>query len=190
MNTIKVGYRDIAKMFAKSLPLQGDDFSDKVEEYIEVIKALPVEAKVALRTAYIFASKVPREDQEDFYQDLCLAVLKAKTKDEKLAYTIARCDWQNWWSKYKIRQHYSLNSVVKDSEGNQVEFGELLVGECEFEAKINGELDGASLYEQLPKWVRDLVDLRLRGEALRGGNRQILDKWVASKPMILAQYQN
>ena len=189
MNTIKVTYRDIAKMMVKAMPVQDDDFRDKVESYIDIIKAMPKEAKLALKSAYIFSRKVPREEREDLFQELALAVLKAKATDERLAYTIARCDWQNWWSKYRIRQHYSLDSVIDDGEGNHVSFGELLVGEVEWERKVDGDIDGKALYEQLPDWVKRLVDKRLTGLPLRGGDRQLLNKWVLSRPLVLASYQ-
>jgi len=188
MNYIKVSYRDIAKMLVKAMPVELEDFRTKVEEYIEAIKAMPNEAKIALKSAYIFSSKVPQDEREDMFQELALTLLKERTKDERLAYAVARCDWQNWWSKFRIRQHYSLDSTI-DADG-QVTLGETLVGECEFDLKINGDIDGQALYEQLPSFVKALVDIRLRGEPLRGGNRMLLNKWVATKPMILASYQN
>ena len=188
MNYIKVEYRAIAKMLCKALPVDGQEFADKINEYTAVIKALPPAAKLALKSAYIFSQKVPREEREDLFQDIALAVLQAKATDERLAYAIARCDWQNWWPKYKIRQHYSLDSVVEDSEGGRVSFGELLVGEVEFERKLNGDLDGKALYEALPSWVKTIVDKRLMGKSITGGERIMLDKWVMTRPTILASY--
>lgn len=190
MNTIKTTYRDIAKMLVKAMPVEGQDYYGKVEQYIDTIRAMPQESKVALKSAYIFSRKVPKQEREDIFQDLALAILKTKTGDERLAYSIARCDWQNWWAKYRIRQHYSLDSVVEDGDGNETTFGELLVGEVEFERRINGDLDGRALYEQLPGWVQKLMDKSLSGQGIRGGDRQLLNKWVASKPMMLASYQN
>lgn len=189
-NYIKVTYRDIAKMLCQALPVEGSEFSLKVEEYIIELKRMPQGAKLALKSAYIFSRKVPREEREDIFQELALAVLKAKATDERLAYAVARCDWRNWWAKYSIRQHYDLDSIVDDSEGNQVSFSELLVGECEFENKINGDLDGARLYEQLPNWVQGIVEKRLLGKPIRGGERQLLNKWVAQRPTVLASYQD
>jgi hypothetical protein len=190
MNYIKVEYRDIAKMFCAALPIDGQQFGDKVNAYTDIIKALPPAAKLALRSAYLFSRKVPKEEREDMFQDIALAVLKARATDERLAYAIARCDWKNWWSKYKRRQHYSLDSVVDDGEGNRVSFGELLVGEAEFERKLNGDMDGKTLYEALPDWVKVIVDKRLMGKSITGGERHMLDKWVAGRPTILASYVN
>ena len=58
---IQVTYRDIAKMLSSALPVEGEGFGDKVEEYLETIKALPREAKLALKVGYIFSRKVPRQ---------------------------------------------------------------------------------------------------------------------------------
>jgi len=191
MNTIKVSHRDLAKMFVRSMPLEGQEFGDKVEEYIEIINALPAPAKIALKSAYIFSRKVPREEREDLYQELVLAVLKAQVDDERLAYTICRCDWQNWWQKFKTRQHFqagSLNRAIEDAEGGIVEFGELLVGEVDFDRRMDGELDSKALYEQLPGWVKSIVDKRLIGKSITGGERHLLNKWVNTRPTILASY--
>jgi len=187
---LKVTYRDIAKMLCSALPVEGEEFRERVESYIEAIKAMPTSAKLALKSAFVFSRKVPKPEREDLFQELALAVLKTKATDERLAYAVARCDWQNWWSKYKIRQHYSLDSVVEDGEGNQVPYGELIVGEVEFERKLNGELDGKALYDQLPYWIKSIVDKRLIGKSITGGERIMLNKWVGSRPTVLASYVN
>ncbi len=191
MNTIKVSYRDIAKLLAKSMPLDGEDFGAKVNEYIEVIKALPAPARLALKSAYIFSKKVPREEREDLYQELVMAVLKAQVEDERLAYTICRCDWQNWWAKFKTREQFfggSLNRIIEDADGGIIEAGELLVGEVDFDRRIDGDIDGKALYDQLPSWVKTIVDKRLAGISVTGGEKLMLNKFVNSRPTILASY--
>ncbi|HUT68172.1 MAG TPA: hypothetical protein VMW86_06445 [Dehalococcoidales bacterium] len=90
--TNKVTYRNISKMLSSALPVEGEDFREKVEVNLKTIKSLSTEAKNALKMAYIFSRKVPRQEREDLFQELALAVLKARTKDEKLAYAIARCE--------------------------------------------------------------------------------------------------
>jgi len=175
-------------MLASALPVQDDDFAFKVECNLEAIKRLPVEAKHALKVAYVFSRKVPRHEREDLFQDIALAVLKVRTRDERLAYAIARCDWQDWWKKYTIRQHYSLDSVTEDSEGNPVTLAEMLVGECEFERKINGKLDAERIWKKLPKDIRPMVFKRLIGKALNSSERNHLNRWVhkAGYQLILA----
>jgi len=186
--SIEVGYRQIAKVFAKGLPIEGREFGDKVSEFLKVIKSLKPEAKVALKSAYVFASKVPREEREDMFQDLTLAILERKTKDERLAYSIARFDWIDWWRKYKVRQHFglSLESTVKDEDGNEMYLRELLVGECEFERKIDGKLDGERLWAKLPSPIKAVVQKRLEGKALNNTERSQLNRFVKANPMLLA----
>ena len=152
---IKVTYRDIAKMLASALPIEGEGFREKVESNLKTIQSLGTEAKTALKSAYIFSRKVPRQEREDLFQELALAVLKARTKDEKLAYAIARCDWLNWWKKYKIRQHYSLDTIVEDEDGNPRQMAELIVGEVDFEYKMDGKVDAERIWHkccQSAKW--------------------------------------
>jgi len=175
---IEVQYRDIAKMLASALPIEGDDFGRQVNDNLEVIKRLPLEAKHALKVAFVFSRKVPRHEREDLFQDIALAVLKVKTRDERLAYSIARCDWKNWWGKYSIRQHYSLDSVTEDEDGNPVTMAELIVGEVEFERKINGKLDAERIWNKLPLDIRPIVFKRLIGQALNSSERNHLNRWV------------
>jgi len=169
---IQVTYRDIAKMLSSALPVEGEEFGDKVEEYLETIKALPREAKLAMKVGYIFSHKVPRQEREDVFQDIALALLKVKPKDERIAYAIGRCDWQDFWRKYAVRQHYSLDSVVEDNEGNAVTLSEVLVGEVEFERKMNGKLDAERIWDKLPEHIKPLIHKRLMGKPLLTGRRK------------------
>ena len=173
-----ITYRHVAKMLASALPVQNEEFGQKVEYYLDVIGKLPQEAKVALKTAYIFSRKVPREEREDLFQDIALAVFKVQTKDERLAYAIARCDWQDFWKRYTIRQHYSLDSVVDDTDGNPITLGEMLVGETEFERKINGKLDAEAIFDKLPDTIKPIIEKRLIGKALNSSERNKLNRYV------------
>ena len=178
---MKVTYRDIAKMLTRALPGADDSKTNQTENYITAIKALPAEARVALKSAYIFSRKVPRDDREDMFQELVLAILKARTKDERFAYAIARCDWRNWWEKYRTREHYlggSLNEIIEDSDGQGIEVGELIVGECEFEFKIDGIIEAKRIWGKLPDIIRPLVQKRLLGQALNPAERQRMSRFV------------
>lgn len=179
-STVKVEYRRIAKMLCSHLPVEDDGYSLKVEEMLKAIKALKTEAKTALTEAYIFSHKVPREEREDMFQDLVLNLLKANTKDERLAYSIARCDWKDWWSKFRIRQHYSLDSVIDDGEGNETTLAETIVGEAEWELKMDGDLDAKRLWDKLPPNIKAIVQQRLLGQALNANDRQTLSRWMRS----------
>jgi hypothetical protein len=178
--TNKVTYRNIAKMLASALPVEGEDFREKVEVNLGTIKSLSTEAKNALKSAYIFSRKVPRQEREDLFQELALAVLKANTKDEKLAYAIARCDWINWWKKYKVRQHYSLDTIIEDEDGNPKQMAELIIGEVDFECKMDGKVDAERIWHKLPKDIKPIIQHRLLGQALNQNERKRLSRWVQS----------
>jgi len=172
MDYLKVTYRQIAKMLCSALPVQNEDFTLKVEEYLTAIKAMPIEAKNALKVAYVFSRKVPREEREDLFQDIALAVLKAKAKDEKLAYAIARMDWLDWWRRYSIRQHTSLDSVINDTEGNSTTLGELIVGAVQFEHMVDGKIEAERLWSKIPDNIKPLVLKRLEGKPLISERRR------------------
>lgn len=178
---IHITYRHIATMLASALPVQDEEFGAKTNEYLETIKAMSQGNKVALKVAYVFSRKVPREEREDLFQEIALAVFKSKTKDERLAYAIARCDWQNWWRKYMIRQHYSLDTVIEDDDGNPVTMSELLVGEVEFERKMDGKLDAERIWEKLPDKVQPCITKRLLGMALNHQERNTLNYYVRTQ---------
>ncbi len=185
---IEITYRDIAKMLASALPVQDDDFAFQVECNLEAIKRLPVEAKHALKVAYVFSRKVPRQEREDLFQDIALAILKVRTRDERLAYSIARCDWRDWWRKFSIRQHYSMDSITEDEDGNPVTLAETIVGEVEFENKMDGKLDAERIWSKLPVDIKPLVFKRLIGKGLNASERGTLFRWIskAGYQLILA----
>lgn len=187
---IKVTYRDIAKLLVKALPVTGEEFTETVENYITAIKALPTNAKIALRTAYIFSRKVPREEREDMYQDLVTAILKSQTTEPKLAYAIAKCDWVDWWRAYKRRSHYSLDTVVTGNDESTATVGELLVGEVEFERKLCGRLNAQEIYQQLPGAIRDVVTKRLVGDRLAKGERAMLERWANRNLHLMTSLQS
>ncbi len=178
---LEVTYRDIAKMLASALPVEGEDFREVVETHIQTIKALPKDARIALKTAYVFSRKVPREEREDLFQDLALAVLKVKTEDERLAYTVARFDWKDFWRQYKTRSHYSLDTVIEEEEGSATTLAELLVGEVEFERKINGKLDAERIFDSLPAKIKPLVDKRLIGKSLNSTERTQMQTFIKTQ---------
>ena len=178
---LKVTYRDIAKMLASALPVEGHEFGLKVEDNLKAIKSLTGEAKVALKSAFIFSRKVPKEEREDLFQEIAMAVFKAKISDEKLAYAIARCDWKDWWRKYTIRQHYSLDSIVNDESENPVTLAELIVGEVEFENKMNDKIEADRIYSLLPIDIKPIVSKRLLGQALTNKERAKMSYFVKTK---------
>lgn len=174
-----ITYRHIAKMMCSHLPVEGSDYSIAVESMLHSILDLPIEAKHALKSAYIFSRKAPREEREDLFQDLMLNLLKAKIGDEKLCYAVARCDWMDWWKKYKIREHYSLDvSVSEDETGSPVTLGDLLVNEIRFETMVDAKLDAVTIWNQLPVDIKPIVTKRLQQKALTDCERKRLNRFV------------
>lgn len=163
------------------------EYSDRVEAYIVAIRAMSIENRHAIRAAYIFSRKAPKEEREDLFQELMVKLLEVRAPTEALAYTIARCDWRDWWKSYRTRAGFvetSLNSVVLNNDGDEVEYGELLVGEVEFERLVDGKLDGQAIWDHLPDYIKRLVSKRLTGRGITGGERIMLDKFVITSGLL------
>lgn len=167
-----IEYRDIAKMLVKSLPVQDEEFTLKVEEYMSIIKSLPKQAKIALECAYIFSTKAPREEREDLYQSLFLAIWKVHPDSKKMAYAIARCDWLDFWKSYKIKQHLNLESIT-DSEDNSPEnLADMIVGSIEYETLYDGKIDSETIWSKIPSDIKPIILKKLSGNALTSGKRK------------------
>ncbi|MBN2075164.1 MAG: hypothetical protein JW762_06410 [Dehalococcoidales bacterium] len=169
---IKTEYRDIAKMLVKALPVENDDFGLKVNEYIDIIKSLPNEAKTALKCAYIFASKAPREEREDLYQSLFLAIWKVKPENEKFAYSIARCDWQDFWKSYKIKQHMTLESITESDDSSPDNLADMIIGYVEYETRYDGKIEAETIWSKIPEDIKPIILKKLSGKALTSGKRK------------------
>jgi DNA-directed RNA polymerase specialized sigma24 family protein len=200
----KANYQQIAKA-AISHSFDDDD------EYIELVKTtsqqyakLDDNAKLAIEAAYIFSRKVPMVERQDLFQELVLAVLDSGTEKPEFAYTIARRDWQDWWRTFKLHSQFHegyLSEVILNSDGEETELAELLVGEVEFEAKEIDKLDAGRLWQRLPRHIQKLVVKRLQGKPLgvsRKGagrpkstgsldntERQRLNRWVKANSNLL-----
>jgi DNA-directed RNA polymerase specialized sigma24 family protein len=200
----KANYQQIAKAAISH------SFDDD-EEYIELVKTtsqqyakLDDNAKLAIEAAYIFSRKVPMVERQDLFQELVLAVLDSGTQKPEFAYTIARRDWQDWWRTFKLHSQFHegyLSEVIVNSDGEETELAELLVGEVEFEAKQIDKLDARRLWRKLPKDIQKLVVKRLQGKPLgvsRKGTgrpkstgsldnteRQRLNRWVKANSNLL-----
>jgi len=174
-----ITYRHIAKMMCSHMPIDGNEYFQAVESMLQSISELPIEAKHALKCAYIFSRKSPREEREDLFQDLMLKLLQSRIADEKLCYAVARCDWSDWWKRYKIREHYSLDeSVSQDESGNPVTLGDLLTNEIRFENMVEGKLDAVTIWEKLPVNIKGIVTKRLQCKALTATERKQLNRFV------------
>ena len=203
-SNIKSDMRKVAISLAKALPIESGAFADKVNEYMKRIMRLPVATKYNLKSAYIFSSKVPREEREDVFQTLFTALTEANPSDEKLSYAIARRDWIDWYRKFKVKSQYgmSFDLATNSDNENQRQLSEVLIGECEFELKIESKLDAQAIWSQLPQRMKGIVQKRLLGTdcerktgnhrgrpykqyALSNADRCYLHDWVKKNPMAL-----
>lgn len=167
VSTIEVSYRNIARLLCQT-DREANDYAEALEFTLTQVKALPAQTKLSMRIAYIFASKVPHEEREDCFQTFTATLLKSGISDERLAYAVIRADWLDFWRAYKVKERArtTLESEVTDADGNAAELGDLLIGEVEFENKMESTLDTASLWSQIPADMRSLIAKRLSGQNL------------------------
>jgi len=174
-----VSYREIAKVLAFGMPLDGQDYRVKIESYIKSIEAMPVEQQATLQASFIFSRKAPREERRDLFQHLTAHILelmatwpKAIRDKHAWCYVVARNEWKRITRERKRHTRMinggfvSLNEPVKRSESQETELQELIAGEVEFERKLNSELDSQSLLYTLTDNIKAIIDKRLNREKL------------------------
>jgi len=170
METKDVTYRHIAKAICAHLPIEGAEFGKQVSQVLETINKLPVGQRYILKSAYIFSRKCPKQEREDVFQELVLKLLESKADSEGLCYAVARCDWKNWFAKYAIRQHYSLD-VATDDDGHECTYADLLVGEVDWERRQIETLDAETIYCLFPTDIQNIITKRLIGKPTSGKER-------------------
>ncbi len=199
--TTKATYQNISKAMLGPNFDRDDSFIELVKQTAKQVEALGINAKLAIEAGYIFSRKVPQEERQDLFQELVAAILDSGTEDAAFAYTIARRDWQNWWAQFKLHSQYYqgyLSETITNSDGDETELAELLVGEVEFENKQIDKLDAQTLWNQIPAAIQKLVTKRLQGKplgaprqrkagkpknsgTLNGTERQRLNHWVKTQ---------
>ncbi len=189
--------RSIAKMLASALQVEGEEFSEHVESYLDEIDKLPSDDRRALKYAFIFSRKAPQQEREDLYQELAIKLLEARPCSDKLAYSIARCDWKDFWKAFKVRSNYNWESIERlgdaedgggygeDAIDRQVYHGALLDGQIEIERKTDANI----LWNLLPKQIQAIVNKRLEGHALTGAERVAICRYMKVHSGILAEYR-
>lgn len=197
----KATYQHISKAILGDGFERDDDFIKLVKQTAKQLKALGVNAKLAIEAAYVFSRKVPRAERQDVFQELVTAILDSGTESPALTYTIARRDLQDWWRKYKLHSQFYegyLSDTILNSDGEETELAELVVGEVEFENRQIDRLDAERLWAKIPKEIQKLVIKRLEGKplgaprrrkagqpkstgTLNNTERQRLNRWVKSE---------
>ena len=197
----KATYQQVSKAMLGPNFERDDSFIELVKETAKGIQSLGINAKLAIEAGYVFSHKVPKEERQDLFQELVTAILDSGTEDAAFAYTIARRDWQNWWAKYKLHSQYYqgyLSDTITNSDGEETELAELLVGEVEFENRQIDKLDAERLWQRIPADIQQLVAKRLQGKplgaprkrkagkpksdsTLNGTERQRLNRWIKSE---------
>jgi len=172
---MKIYYRGIAKLLAKDMPLEGQDYRAKIEEYIKSIKTMPKAQQSALGAAYIFSDMLRGYNRQDLFQELVAHILTvlAKRKGsiksiDGFCYKVARNKWNDKLKQRDKRKKLlnggfiSLNRpVINSDDDREKELQDLLAGEVEFERKLNSKLDSQAVLDSLPDRVKAIVIKKL-----------------------------
>lgn len=114
--------------------------------------------------------KVDWESKDDMAQELATALLICKPKTPELAFAICRArvaDWYRYNSRIRSHEVDSLNQTVTDQDGNEVQMVDLIAGEVEYEAKLEGKIMADTMFGMLDWRMKKIVAKRLLGIKLK-----------------------
>ncbi len=145
-------------------------------------RALGIKAKELENILGFWVNRYPHQEREDAAQNLSLQLLQARPDNPKHAFGICRKATAYWWRQYAVRQHYSLDYVLENDEGDRLgELADFVSGCFQYELTVDyvdGKLDGESLWKRLPELIRPIISKRLTGKRLSDAERQRLHRWV------------
>ena len=114
--------------------------------------------------------KVPDQDRDDMAQELSTALLACNPRTPEVAFAICRArlaDWYRHNSRLRYHEVDSLNQTVTDEDGNEVQMVDLIAGEVEYEAKLEGKIMADTIFGMLDWRMKKIVAKRLLGIKLR-----------------------
>ena len=155
----------IANWLAVNLPIYDDThttgMAELATEYKAKIDAMPKHQQRALKMAYIFAHKVPRQDSEDLFQELALALLECGKSPECNQYIVARRVWVDWWRAryYKVNNEVSLAYDVEGEVSEKLGINEVLLSEL-----VESNTEMALLYEEVKSEIADKAESKALSE--------------------------
>jgi hypothetical protein len=107
---VKTDTRKLAKALAKGLPVEGALFGEHVDAIECKVKALPKVQQTILSLAYMFASKVPRQERDDVSQEIIAACFESAETEESHLYMVARHTWALWFKRWYVKAQYELDT--------------------------------------------------------------------------------
>ncbi len=171
-----VSYRQIAKVLAHGMPVEGKDYIEIIDGYIKSIEAMPVEQQALLKASYIFSRKAQKEDRPDLFQHFVAHGLKLLSQWPEpildiagFCYVVVRNEWKRLTRERKrhIRMinggFLSLNVMVSDTEDEDRELLDTIADDLDLQSEINSELDSQAVLDTLPDKVKTIVKKRMLG---------------------------
>jgi len=161
----------IARLLSQGRP---ETYSDN----LQTLEAMPEVQQHIVSAAYLYSRRVPRDDQQDVFQELvsriwdALARRKAKGETTLLypkAYTlkVARCEWIRW---LKSRSRENSRRIPFEDVEDTPESGMIEAVEAGLEAQ--------RIWRVLPANIQAIVRKRLNGQHNTGPERERLGKYL------------
>lgn len=162
----------IAHLLAQGIP---ETYSDN----IQTLEAMTEVEQHTLSAAYIYSRKVPRDDQQDMFQELVSRILGALERRELAgattllypkAYTlkVARYGWISW---LKSRVRESMRIPFEESEVQDTPERGMIEA-------IEAELGAQRIWRGLPADIQAIIRKRFDGESNTSSERVKLHKYL------------
>lgn len=191
MDFMRVSHRKIANVLLEGMPIHDKEYTQKVNEYIETLKHMPIEQFHVLQAAFIFSRKIAQEERQDLFQHLVAHILEIMSKWDKpitstsgFCYKVARHEWMHFLrDKHRhIRMLngsvLSLNVIVEDSEEGEIELQNCIGDGVNFESELNSKLDTQALIDTFPDRVKAIVHQRLNGQKISHLDYKVLNRYI------------
>jgi len=132
-------------------------------------------------------ARIPYQEREDVLQELALRMLEARPCTAAMAFIIARNHVANWWRHYRAHRLYGDSDITYGSELTDTgeEIIQTIVGEVEWQARIDSELEAKRIFSNLPPRIQGIISKRLAGRRLSGAERVALHRFVNTGHVII-----
>jgi len=132
-----------------------------------------------------FQHKAKRQDRGDLSHNIIVSLANVQIRldnngggqlSELAMLRIASCRVADYWrSEYRNGRVVSLNTIIQDDEGNQIELIDTLADDKAID--LEAWLDGTTWELGYPKRLAEIAHKRLYGIALNDKDRQYLSRY-------------
>ncbi len=149
-------------------------------------KRLDVKAGELAKILAYWMKKSPPGEGEDMVQVISIAWLEQNPPNGGLAFAMARHEVSERWKRIYTRKRkdaLSLDVAINDDTGATA--SDFIADVVNYEAMTISEMDARTVWNRLPKWIQEIVQLRLNGERVNGWRSRNMKEWAGKHGHIL-----